>query len=165
MIVMPAEHVTGRHWAAMRRARKTAPDEILDAFGIREPAVPVKQIALHMGVRVIRSDEHGDWSGQLTFDKGGPTIWTRESDHEVRQRFTIAHELGHLLLHPIERHYRDTTFVGNSKESEANAFAADLLIPFWMLTVAVRSVGRDIEQLARMFRVSLRAMEIRLKYA
>lgn len=59
----------------------------------------------------------------ITF-KGFPTIILNKNFSNDRKRFTIAHELGHILLHnhfPISS-YRD-------KEAEANEFASEFLMP------------------------------------
>jgi Zn-dependent peptidase ImmA (M78 family) len=89
-------------------------------------------------------------------------IWVRSGDAPHRQRFTIAHELGHLLLHEAGAEYRDDTFRGTPKEYEANAFAADLLMPLWMLDPAAAKWGRHPGYLAQIFGVSEQAMSIRL---
>lgn len=64
-----------------------------------------------------------------------------EIKYEARKRFTIAHEIGHLLMHKdIEPHFENTNtlnwFSDNEKqlkkgiqELEANEFAAELLMP------------------------------------
>ena len=59
-------------------------------------------------------------------DKGFPVIIVNKNFSNDRKRFTIAHELGHILLHnenlyPISS-YRD-------KEKEANIFASEFLMP------------------------------------
>lgn len=56
-----------------------------------------------------------------------------------RQRFTAAHELGHIVLHgdampeqylaDTEAIFRDPQTIAEPKEREANQFAAELLIP------------------------------------
>lgn len=51
------------------------------------------------------------------------------------QRFTLAHEIGHLVLHPLDRYHRDRPLVGGERsnvpkvEREADIFAAELLMP------------------------------------
>lgn len=78
---------------------------------------------------------------------------------KLRDRFTIAHELGHFFLHSIggerkiyaERKGRDLC------EVEANWFAASFLMPENMIN------GLTAEQISVMFGVSLEAAEIRRK--
>jgi Zn-dependent peptidase ImmA (M78 family) len=53
-------------------------------------------------------------------------------------------------------------FAGSPHEASANRFAADLLMPLWMLEPLVLSHGVDPVTLSRMFGVSEEAMNIRL---
>ena len=96
-----------------------------------------------------------------------------------RQRFTIAHELGHALLHEGDELHVDHGFSVNFRsprssegtsveEVEANTFAATLLIPFTMLRRELQGGRIDIEndvqvaRLARRYIVSSTAMNFRL---
>src|SRR4029077_13565981 len=100
---------------------------------------------------------------------------------KVRQRFTIAHELGHLQLHKgrsliLERqmhvNFRDATSatITSREEMEANQFSAELLMPHELLERALKSLlkGRPLSdadlvaRLAARFEVSRQAMEYRL---
>jgi Zn-dependent peptidase ImmA (M78 family) len=102
------------------------------------------------------------------------------SQHENRQRFTIAHELGHYLLHKGTKlhfdedfriDYRDATSSDATKreEVEANGFAAALLMPERILMRDWRrlepndkEIPETIRALAKRYRVSHKAMELRL---
>ncbi|MDI9636216.1 ImmA/IrrE family metallo-endopeptidase [Geitlerinema splendidum] len=101
---------------------------------------------------------------------------------ENRQRFTIAHELGHYLLHEQEKLHVDRRFQiqlrdGNSskgereEEKEANLFAAELLMPTSFIQQDLAGVeGLDLEDdaaiadLAKKYGVSTQAMTFRLAY-
>lgn len=82
----------------------------------------------------------------------------------LRDRFTIAHEIGHFVLHsnmgklPIRVQRHGTGLI----ETEANRFAAGFLMPEDEFKKAAART-RDPEQLASIFRVSSSAVEIRLK--
>lgn len=97
-----------------------------------------------------------------------------------RRRFTIAHELGHWVLH---RPGQDSLFCRRATlapdederrrreanrpelpmtEQEANAFAAALLMPAPLLEHHYRKTTRDFEQLCAMFGSSMAAMGKRL---
>ena len=118
-------------------------------------------------------------SGILVVKNGHATIGVNESHHPNRQRFTLAHELGHFLLHgdsssvfidasPV--FYRDETSSEGSKllEIEANAFAAELLMPESMLRKVTTNQPLDafdegaVRRLAAQFGVSTQAITIRL---
>ncbi|MES2125198.1 MAG: M48 family metalloprotease [Gemmatimonadota bacterium] len=76
----------------------------------------------------------------------------------------LAHELGHVLWHPIGANFRDADFTASSKlEVEANRFAADLLMPEWMVQAAMGAVGYAPVKLASMFDVSTASMSYRLR--
>lgn len=83
-----------------------------------------------------------------------------------RNRFTIAHELGHVVLgHVVEGKApkRDTTFTNKDPdEKHANAFAAGLLMPEKYVRKFYRSAD-SIQELADAFGVSTAAMNFRLK--
>ena len=108
-------------------------------------------------------------------------------DHaEVRQRFTIAHELGHLLMHRYTTPHADGRFVvrfrdaksatgSDREEIEANQFAAELLMPESLVLKDATHFGLDLggdsdarsdaaalARLARRFRVSVQAMSLRV---
>ncbi|NOK34275.1 ImmA/IrrE family metallo-endopeptidase [Corallococcus exercitus] len=145
----------------MRDAQMDA-SGILRHFHVVTPPVPIEEIALKMGA--IVEPAFLSYPGEIDFigPEKQPRIRYNVTDAEVRQRFTIAHELAHLMLHQLTEQHRDTSFVGNPQEVQANAFAAALLMPFWLLEPVVAQMGPDANSLARLFKVSTRAMEIRL---
>ena len=152
--------------------------ELVERFGITEAPVPVETIAEELGADVQIEPLEGGLSGVLYRDGDRKVIGVNGWHAEVRQRFTIAHELGHLQLH------QDTLFVDgllhrdtmssravNTHEIEANAFAAELLMPRHILLEELRQripksgiadPGRLTKQLAKSFEVSEQAMEFRL---
>ncbi|MFG1592473.1 ImmA/IrrE family metallo-endopeptidase [Halobacteriovorax sp. CON-3] len=116
-------------------------------------------------------------SGALLVDGDLKIITVSRSDGPQRQRFTIAHELGHEALHDgfsvsvsstAKEYYRNTkSSTGEyEKEIEANFFAACLLMPE---DAILEEIHHDeaiddnrISQLATIFNVSQMAMAIRL---
>lgn len=137
--------------------------------------LPIDPVALasRMGARVVSdpSLQQEGISGSFEFDETGPLIRVNPYDPPVRQRFTVAHEIGHwLLLHvkPGELAHRDPTnqyAVLDSKEVEANRFAAQLLMPSHVTEDLVKMVPPMLrtEILAQQFNVSTAAMSYRLR--
>jgi Zn-dependent peptidase ImmA (M78 family) len=89
--------------------------------------------------------------------------------HTSRKRFTIAHEIGHLYLHHGKSLCIATDFdFWNDKlmkESEANCFAAELLLPYMQCLSSIKKCDVSfsiVEKLARQYEVSLSATAIRL---
>jgi len=101
-------------------------------------------------------------------------IVVEANDHEHRRRFSIAHEIGHFVLH-LQDHPElflcsqedmelQTPDEGQHRrqEWEANLFAGELLMPEQPLIAMFRATGGRLSSLARHFRVSPKALEIRL---
>lgn len=149
-------------------------------FAYGELPVPVEAIARKLGIAIVVETLDRNVSGLLFRQGEGKAIGVNAAHPMVRQRFTIAHELGHLQLHPgkalILDHVRvnlrnDVSSLGTDREErEANAFAAELLMPRAEVTAQVhkaldRGGATDsgfIADLAVLFDVSEQAMEFRL---
>lgn len=126
--------------------------------------------------------EDGDVSGMLLREEGmRPVIGVNAVQAPVRQRFTIAHELGHWALHPgrlvifdrpmrVNRRDSVSAMATDREEIQANAFAAALLMPERLVRQCVTELPaeqrRDPEDAARIlagkFKVSAAAMNFRL---
>ncbi len=132
-------------------------------------------IARKLGLRVYRmSGWPQDVSGLIRRDeddggKSGFAIYVNADHAETRRRFTIAHELGHFVLHReligdgiVEDALLRAQGLSNRVEAQANRFAADLLMPRHLLDAAHREGIVTIPELARAFKVSKDAMSIRL---
>lgn len=143
------------------KALHASAERILKHFEILDPPVDVDWLAERLGTQVFYAPDLG-CSGAVDPRTSPARIWVNASEAPVRQRFTLAHELGHLLLHPADVAFRDTTFVGGALEAQANGYAANIIIPLWMLRAVAPIYHYDIEALADLFKVSARPMEIRL---
>lgn len=145
------------------RERRASAAQILSRFDIITPPVPIEEIVQRLEIRLSYPEDPG-WSGAVKITPPGlADIWVASNDGPHRRRFTLAHELAHLMLHnPVESAYRDISFSGTREEVEANQYAAALLMPLWLLQQAVDAHGVSIRFLARMFDVSNAAMHVRL---
>lgn len=144
----PAEPASG----PASRARPAAPRErarqLLKAHRTTKPPVPVHAIARLEGFEIVERANLGSLRGRLVDN----TIEVAQSDRWVVQRFTVAHELGHHFLrssHGSARH----------AETEANAFAGELLVPGPLLHAALADTTVSAE-LAERFQVSRTVLEI-----
>lgn len=82
----------------------------------------------------------------------------------VRQRFTLAHELAHLMLSPKATIAVQRSHVATDIESACDAIAAELLMPLEEVR-ELRGVPASVDALtrsARRFQVSLHAMAVRI---
>ncbi|MGH9743743.1 MAG: ImmA/IrrE family metallo-endopeptidase [Candidatus Acidiferrum sp.] len=114
-------------------------------------------------------------SGKIFRDplNGGTTgfsIAVNSTEAWVRQRFTIAHEIGHFILH---RHLLDAkcaladdtmyrSGLSTAEEAAANRLAADILMPFPLIQSVIALGINNVPSLAVRFQVSQIAMKIRL---
>ncbi len=80
----------------------------------------------------------------------------------ARQRFSVAHELGHLHMGHVHGKSSIDLNSGDYDEVEANAFAAELLMPRTFLAADIKSGFKDVTALAKKYQVSEEAMWWRL---
>lgn len=127
---------------------------------------------LDIEVRALDSSESDDIHGMACLEDGKKIVYVSLKDSVVRRRFTAAHEIGHHVLGhvtPDKHQLRDGKhiFTGNAQsylESQANTFAAELLMPKFALEHAITEENiRTIEGLSDKFNVSQIAMRIRLQ--
>lgn len=159
---------------------------MLALAGISSPPVDPHAVARRLGVLVQMEVADDDISGALYRQDEGVVIGINVAHHPKRQRFTIAHELGHFVLHDapvfVDRTYASNrpakgapAFLRNKVsgqavdpvEIEANRFAASLLMPldFLLSDLKEREVpvpALVVEELAERYGVSAQAMSYRL---
>jgi Zn-dependent peptidase ImmA (M78 family) len=132
--------------------------EVYDDSGLADIDTLVK----NLGGRI----RYGDSKESLHVNKPGDfTIYLPQLTSARRDRFTLAHELGHYFLH-----YRYPATEGpesfgrgerNLEETQANVFASSLLMPADKFRSAWRETGGDKWEVGRRFQVSPRAAEVR----
>lgn len=136
-----------------------------------EAPVKVGQIAQDLGVLVVISDLPLAVSGMLVRNKEKEQSWTirvNRHEHRHRQRFTIAHEISHFVLHKdaIGDELVDDTFyrsgLSERREYEANALAAEILMPWPLIRRLMAAGSNTADELASDLQVSPAAMSIRL---
>jgi len=137
--------------------------------------VDVHSLARRLGIAVKTSYLKDNQSGYIKKEiNGGYTIGLNRNDGEKRQRFTLAHELGHYFLHSdllvsggshFDRLYsghNESGVLSAADEAQANRFAAELLMPKSQVTRKWRSERQEHWRLAIEFGVSSKAMAWRL---
>lgn len=152
---------------------RTANDVLHAHWDGRLPVNPLA-IAHAMGIEVkpLNPCDQANWrpneSGHYSYRDGNPLITYNLGDAPVRQRFTIAHEIGHHVHGDLDAP-RDTTEqfsarARDPKEVAANRFAAALLMPAALVKhMILEQRVTDLARLAKAFGVSTAAMEFRLK--
>ncbi len=149
--------------------------EEIDPF-LSEYPVKLGAIANCLGVKVLLSTLPRGTSGQIGQENGEFVIRINRHEAKRRQRFTLAHEMAHFLLHKNriidEGGWSENVLLRSGQpaniEYEANRLASDLVIPSAQLAKATADysgpmTSEVIEDLARRFGVSTAAMEIKLQ--
>jgi Zn-dependent peptidase ImmA (M78 family) len=140
-------------------------------------------ILFDLGVQQVPDLRVGEREYAGFLDGDAQLVVVEERHHEHRRRFSIAHEVGHFVLHYLPRTAPVGVFACTSKdmetdavplgetaarllhvrrEIEANQFAGELLMPELSVKAMHRVTGGSVLRLAKHFNVSPRAMEIRL---
>lgn len=155
------------------------------------PPVPVERVAIALlGLFLDEADDlralpgaptdQGRLSGML--DAEEMVIWVDRGEARRstgRRRFTIAHEIGHLVLHVPRFHevfydrpadiqeIEEPPDAGlpelGRREREANVFARELLMPEALVDEQAHATGFNLPALAKRFEVSVPAMRLRLR--
>ena len=161
------------------RRIETIVRKLLEDQHVHAPPIPVEEIARNLGAQIRYSPFEGELSGMTFREKDRVVIGVNSLHHPNRQRFTIGHEIGHMLLHKGTEIHIDRTFRVNlrddvssqavdSEEIDANGFAAELLMPRHMLLADLQGQQIDFENeedlrpIAAKYRVSVQALTFRL---
>lgn len=145
--------------------------DLYDEFDIIDPPVNPIEIARSKGIEIFFVKFAGD-ADRISgfFDCDENAIYVNSHEYPLRQTFTVAHELGHALLHKewvasedYKILFRDAQYEGDDAyEKEANAFAAHLLVPRSMLDRYWRE--NSVESLSQLFAVSVPMIKNRLAF-
>ncbi len=131
--------------------------EILIYFSIGKPPVKPDLIAYGLGLKIILYPFLYNTSGIICSLNNSGIILVNKNHSLTRQRFTIAHELGHYFLH-----YKSSLSLEEDRimHIQANNFAGTLLLPYFMLE---RYLFLSPSKISQIFMVSQRTVERRLE--
>lgn len=143
---------------------------LLKRYKFDKPPIRPEVIAKDLGIRIFLADLEDKVGGYYDFKE--KKIFINRNNTPQRQRFTIAHELGHYFLHSefIRDEFMKTgkyhtlrrEIADDPKELEANTFASHLLMPSHLFDkykkVALKS------EMVKIFGVSEEAYEKKLAY-
>lgn len=148
-----------------------SPEKLLDELGISEPEeIEIEAIAEYCGATVVYKPLSG-CEGRILGYGERAIITVNDASCRERQRFSAAHELGHwmcdrgnIALSCTENMFNGDWFQ-DSRESRANRYAADILLPKLMFSKKAHNreiTFMTVQDLAGMFRTSLTSTAIRL---
>jgi len=168
--------------AVRRKKIEGLVQELLERHNVKHAPVPIEKFAKTLGARIYYQSLEDNISGFLYRDKDQNVIGVNTHHARVRQNFTTAHELGHLMLHDQEQLHVDHDFRvvrlrdsassqgADEAEREANLFAATLLMPETFLNADLAGLeffdlldDSVLLDLARKYGVSTQALVNRLK--
>jgi Zn-dependent peptidase ImmA (M78 family) len=142
-----------------------------EEFGVTAPPVDPIRVSRGVGVTVyFVIFEAGKQNISGFFDCDERAIFVNRDEYPLRQTFTIAHELGHKILHEewakssdYRVLLRDANYQSDDPhEKEANAFAAHLLVPRFLLDQYWQRL--NVDQLSTLFAVSVPMIKNRLSF-
>ena len=163
--------MSSHEWKSLEQNQK----DIISRYQAETP-VRLGALAKELGLLVLSSTLQPGISGEIKRDINAPAgylIRVNRHESKVRQRFSLAHEIAHFLLH--------REFIGDGitddilyrsglpdiKETEANRLAADILMPWGIIEDRLKAyknldMESRIQKIADDLGVSTTAMEIRL---
>jgi len=162
------------------QSARTRAEQLANDLHITKPAVRVEEVAVELGLTVLYQDLPEDISGVLVSRGSAGVIVVQAKDPDRRQRFTIAHEIGHhCLKHQFEPgalhidrgftiSFRTRFADVDRREAEANEFAATLLMPARLLRKAITDLQTKslnethVDMIAADFQVSVPNLMLRL---
>lgn len=163
--------MTSREWQGL-------PKEVRDRISMHQAEAPVSltDLAHEFGLTIRAATLPAGISGEIRPEPDNPDsfiIRVNRHDSKRRQRFTVAHEIAHFILHReyIGTGIRDDVLyrsnVSNSLEAQANRLAADILVPQalldrWLETAGILDIEEPVAYLADRFKVSEASMRIKL---
>jgi Zn-dependent peptidase ImmA (M78 family) len=149
--------------AHIRRQAK----RLLQSAGITREPVSLRDVVSVLNLEVVQAaGEPFVCEAALQPVGDRHAIVLRGASGEHRRRFTIAHEIGHFVLHPqrlAPERGGAVNAAWQGQEREADQFAAELLMPAALVREAVLEHGDDLRRLADRFDVSRKAMQVRLR--
>jgi predicted transcriptional regulator len=140
---------------------------LLKLSGIAGPPVPVEQIVASLPRIEVRRHADLPTSGRTQWTGTRWVILLDSGEARVRQRFSLGHELAHVIYHPLAGMVlpdRGERSAEERLEQACEYFAACLLMPrLWIKRAYFDESIQDVPSLARLFSVSWVALRLRLE--
>lgn len=143
---------------------------IIKELGKMVAPINIETIIQNYGIQIFKRSISSNESGAIVIKDNESGMIINQNEPINRQRFTMAHELGHFISYRLQGktgeiiEFRNgTSSLGtNIEEIFANKFAASILMPKTLI-INMLNVTDDIVKLAFAFGVSKKAMENRFK--
>lgn len=163
--------MTSKEWRQLTEEQRAVIEQFHESYPVK-----IGKMAKGFGLKVLLKPLPAKISGEIrpsSESESGFEIGVNRFEKNTRQRFTIAHEIGHFLLHShlIGGGITDTVLyrsrLSNKMEAEANRIAADILMPAKLIRkvsedLQIRLSEEYVDEFAEALQVSVQAMRIRL---
>lgn len=161
---VPPRPLTGYELRHVLDRQATRLLRLTETFG---PPVPVEAIAAALPRVVVKRVAGLPSSGRAQWNGAAWVLLVDADEPKVRQRYSLAHELAHVIWHPLSAHVLPDTehaLAAERIEQACEYFAACLLMPrVWMKRAYFDEGIQDVPTLSRLFGVSWVAMRVRLE--
>lgn len=147
------------------------PQSLLKALHVTAPhAIDIEAIAQYCGATVMYEQLEG-CEGRIIGHRNRAIITVDERATVSRKRFSAAHELGHWMKHRgkvalvCNNEQLICKWEGRDRESVANRYAAELLLPHYLFQPLVKDkplTFETVRKLAEQFDTSITATAMRL---
>ncbi len=130
--------------------------------------VRITAITEEYGIDVYNLSMSSNISGAIIKEGDKYVIYVNDKHPKNRQRFTIAHEIAHYILHKekIGDNLTDNAMyrskLSNVFERQANILASEILMPVNFVMQFIEE-NKSVSEMASLFKVSEGAMRIRLR--
>lgn len=161
--LVPARPLTP---SELRHVLERQATRLLKLSGIGGPPVPIAELVAGLPRIEVKRFPALPTSGRTQWAGNRWVILVSADEPAVRQRFSLGHELAHVVWHPSEDVLVDleTATSAERLEQACEYFAACLLMPRMWIKRAYYDEGiQDVASLSRLFNVSWVAMQVRLE--
>lgn len=120
--------------------------KLLNTAGIIKPPVIIDDIVFELGIDLYKAKMK---SNDILCVFKNNSIYINKQQSKNAMRFTIAHEIGHIIMEGAKENITYERDIRNSKPSEvvANNFAAELLVPTDFLIDEVKKVIERLKKI------------------
>lgn len=139
--------------------------QLLIDLGISELPVNTAEVCAELGIKLHYYEPDNESDGMSCYINGEPHIFVSSAVSPERRRFTVAHEIGHIVLGHVGKYElvnREPSLTDNPVEQAANVFASRLLAPACVLWGCNVRTADQIQELCKISRTAAEYREERM---
>jgi Zn-dependent peptidase ImmA (M78 family) len=151
----------------VRQVLERQATRLLKLADVHGPGVPIDDVATSLPRVIVKRVPDLPSSGRAQWNGQAWVLLVDSTEAKVRQRYSLAHELAHVIWHPLAATVLPDTpkqLAEDRLELACEYFAACLLMPrMWMKRAYFEEGIQDVPSISRLFNVSWVAMRVRLE--